>query len=277
VADVTSIASTLAPQKLDQRLPNRNTGDELDVLSQTINRLLDRIAAHLQQRHDLLANSAHELRSPLAAIRSSVEVALNERRSAAEHEELLLDIMGQCEGLEALVNQLLLLAETEAAESRERSEQVSWSDVVKSSVEIFSAAAEVADVHLSAQVQPGVHIDGNRQYLRQVINNLLDNAIKYTPAGGSVLVQLKANGMHESELRVEDTGVGIAAEDLPRVFERFYRGDKARRREHGARGTGLGLSICQSVIEAHGGKISIQSRPNGGTAVMVVLPSAANG
>jgi len=202
---------------------------------------------------------------------------LNERRSAAEHEELLLDIMGQCEGLEALVNQLLLLAETEAAESREGSEQVSWSEIVKSSVEIFSAAAEVADLQLSAHVEPGILIDGNRQHLRQVINNLLDNAIKYTPAGGKVNVQLSADGLHESVLRVDDTGAGIAAEDLPRVFERFYRGDKARRREHGARGTGLGLSICRSVVEAHGGKIAIQSQPNGGTTVTVVLPGKSDG
>jgi signal transduction histidine kinase len=277
LTEFTRVASTLAPIKLGQRLPVQNTGDELDVLSQTINKLLDRIDKHLQRRRDSLANSAHELRSPLAAIRSSVEVALNDQRSAAEYEELLLDIIEQCEGLESLVNQLLLLAETEDAGARESFELVSWSDLVMYSVDVFRAAAEVANVELAEHIEPGILVRGNRQHLRQVINNLLDNAIKYTPGGGSVSVHLTASDAHEAVLRVMDTGVGIPAEDLPRVCERFFRGDKAHRRQYGTGGTGLGLSICQSVVEAHGGTIKVDSHLGDGTTVTVSLPLGTRG
>lgn len=148
VGEIIQTASRLRPSHLDERLPVRGTGDELDQLAETVNGLLDRIAAYLQQRRDFVANSAHELRSPLAAIRSSVEVALSSGRSADEYEDLLVDILDQSGTLETLVNQLLLLSETEVDQLRKQGEQIAFDEIVSKSVEMFRGVAESKEVDL---------------------------------------------------------------------------------------------------------------------------------
>ncbi|HEX6987495.1 MAG TPA: PAS domain-containing sensor histidine kinase [Planctomycetaceae bacterium] len=270
VADIIDTASRLRPNRLDERLPNRGTGDELDKLAATVNRLLDRIADYLRERRDFLANSAHELRSPLAAIRSTVEVALQSGRLPPQDEETFAVVIDQCRSLEHLVNQLLLLAETEAERLTDRAEEVRLDRLVATAVDMFAAAAELKDVTIrTAALEPAV-VRGNRSHLRQVVNNLLDNAVKFTPARGNVTADLRLDGMN-AVLTVADTGTGIAAEDLPHVFDRFFRGDRSRQRD--GRGTGLGLSICRAVVTACGGTITAESRPGDGTTIVVTLPN----
>ncbi len=265
----------LRPSELNERLQIRKTGDELDRLSATINSLLDRIATYLNQRRDFIANAAHELRSPLAAIRSSVEVAMNSKRSPQEYEELLLELIDECQMLETLVNQLLLLAESDANSLKTQDERVNLSQVVHSCAEMFRGVAESREIALVEETEPSIVVDGNRTYLRQVLNNLLDNALKFTPAGGRVTLR-----MHQDSLTglvvldVHDTGCGIPEADQPHVFERFFRGDKSRQREGQQRGTGLGLSICRAILEAHRGQISVHSAPRSGTMFRVTLPGA---
>ncbi|MEW4527369.1 HAMP domain-containing sensor histidine kinase [Maioricimonas sp. JC845] len=273
VGEIIQTASRLRPSHLDERLPVRGTGDELDQLAETVNGLLDRIAAYLQQRRDFVANSAHELRSPLAAIRSSVEVALSSGRSADEYEDLLVDILDQSGTLETLVNQLLLLSETEVDQLRKQGEQIAFDEIVSKSVEMFRGVAESKEVDLQLGRCDRVDILGNRTHLRQVVNNLVDNAVKYTLEGGRVDVELvHLTDDRAARLIVRDTGIGISDEDLPHVFERFFRADRSRSREHGITGTGLGLSICQAVALAHGGTIVCDSRLDEGTTVTVILP-----
>ncbi|MGN6137145.1 MAG: ATP-binding protein [Aureliella sp.] len=264
-------ADRLRPQQMEERLPIRHTEDEIDQLSLSFNRLLDRIAEYLTKRQDFLANSAHELRTPLAALRSTAELALNSDRTVDEYRELLESIVSECGNLEQLVNQLLLLSETESAHFETRGEIVDFSKITSDACDMFGAVAESRGVTLATEIAPDVLVDGSRLHLRQLLNNLIDNAIKFIPNEGRVTVELASTAAGQC-LKVRDTGVGIAEAELRRMFERFYRGDRARRRSTPTRGTGLGLSICRAIAEAHGGTIAISSQPGVGTEVVVNLP-----
>lgn len=273
LAAINRTAAQLQPTNLAERLPDRGTGDELDHLSRTINGLLDRIAAYVGRNQDFLANAAHELRSPLAAIRSSAEVALAAPRPTEEYQELLSEIVDDCGQLAALVNQLLLLAESDAGVLHADLETVEFDRIVSRALEMFQGVADEQGVTLRMAPAPEVEVRGDAKRLRQVVNNLLDNAIKYTPPGGTVSVDLQRDAAdNTATLVVHDTGAGIPQTDLPHVFERFYRGDRSRQRRMAQHGTGLGLAICQALVQAHRGHIEIDSRLGGGTTVRVTLP-----
>lgn len=273
VGEITRTADRLRPSHLDERLPVRGTGDELDQLALTVNRLLDRIAEDLQEKRDFLANAAHELRTPLAAIRSSVEVALGSGRSREEYEDLLVEIIDQGTSLEMLVNQLLLISESETEGLKSEFSDVAIDDVVTRAVDMFGGVAESRGVVLELPHCASAVVPGNRNLLRQLVNNLIDNAVKYTPADGRVTVELSLDEKQEGiVLTVSDTGIGISPRDVPRVFERFFRADKSRSRVTDTVGTGLGLSICRAVAAAHGGTIACKSCLKGGTRMTVWLP-----
>ncbi len=272
LARIIATTARLQPDHLNERLPVRGTRDELDRLALTINGLLDRIARYLEQVRAFTANAAHELRSPLTAMHSSLQVSLNAERSAEEYQEILSDVLEEADGLRLLVNRLLLLAESDAGPMCAGAKPVQLDAVVRRSAEMFQAVAEAAGVGLEVEKLEPLVVQGDATYLWQVVNNLLDNAIKYTPAPGRVRVTLTEEAPGTAVLRVADSGLGIAPADLPHVFERFYRGDKGRGRRGAARGTGLGLSICQSIVAAHRGTISVTSTPGQGTTVTVRLP-----
>ncbi|MCA9270849.1 MAG: HAMP domain-containing histidine kinase [Planctomycetales bacterium] len=269
---MTHTAARLRPSRLDERLEDRGTGDELDQLARTINGLLDRIAVHLERKQDLLANAAHELRTPLAAIRSSIEVALNEQRSTDDYIDLLGEIIEESGHLSSLVNQLLLLSEAEADRPLDGFTCVELDRIVRGSVDMFQGVAESLGVQLHADLQP-LAVRGRADYLKQVVNNLLDNAIKFTPAEGKVSVALRpAAEKGFVEFSVADTGIGIDAADQQRVFERFYHRPATVHEQQQRQGTGLGLSICRAVVQAHGGRIRLASQPRAGTTFIVELP-----
>ncbi len=273
IQKIINTARRLRPSKLDERLPIRSTGDELDQLSLTINHLLDRIGDYLLRHREFIANAAHELRSPLAAIQSSVEIGLNSDRTMEEYKELLYQTVEQCRTLALLVNQLLLLAESDIAKALSTEQIVPLGHVVERSVDMFRAIAEERDIQLRASIAESVTVPGDTFRLRQVVNNLLDNALKFTERGGVVSVELEHDReQRRAVLKVSDTGIGIDSEELPHIFERFYQVDRARERESCARGNGLGLSICQSIVHAHGGQIDVQSGRGRGTTFVVTLP-----
>lgn len=267
--EIINTTEHMRPGQLDQRLTIRGTHDELDRLSTTINGFLDRIAAYIRQNREFTANAAHELRSPLTAIQSSLEVALASDRTTAEYQELLAEVLDECENLRVLVNHLLLLSESDAGRLQIDKKLINLDQVVRQACDMFQAVGESSDVTLRITRLDSAECAGHAGSLRQVINNLIDNAIKFTPAGGRVSVSVTALP-DEIELRVEDTGIGIPAGDLPFILQRFYRGDKGRERVH--RGSGLGLSISDSIISAHHGRIRIESQPGVGTTVIVNLP-----
>ncbi|HTN76755.1 MAG TPA: HAMP domain-containing sensor histidine kinase, partial [Pirellulaceae bacterium] len=273
LASMIHIMARLRPAKLDERLTIRRTGDELDQLSLTFNRLLDRIAEHLQEHRDSMSNAAHELRTPLAAIRSSIEVCLNEQRTYDEYKELLANLIDECQSLETLVNQLLLLAEAEADRLKNMGQYVDFHTVLERCVDMFRGVADFKHVELCLDPPPAVLVEGNRNHLRQLLNNLFDNALKFTPPDGRITITLERDEQQRRAiLKVQDTGFGISAEELPHIFERFYRGDRSRRRDQETRGTGLGLCICQSVVLSHRGTIDVSSTPGKGTTFTITLP-----
>lgn len=274
IANIIVTASRLQPKQLNERLPIRGTNDELDRVSATINGMLDRIADYIEKNRAFVANAAHELRSPLAAIRSSAEVALNRSRTPEEYATVLTDMIEETGRLSSMVNRLLLLAESDAGRTAPALGVVSRIDkVVRESIEMFQAVAEARDVNLVCEALPPLLVMGEEASLRHVVRNLIDNAIKYTPAGKKIILRL--SGDNESAyLAVEDEGCGIEPADLPRVFERFFRGDRSRHRDDARAGTGLGLSICHAIVTGLGGEIRVNSELGKGSTFHVSLPLA---
>jgi heavy metal sensor kinase len=277
ITQIITTTAQLQPSNLNERLPIRGTDDEIDQLSHTINGMLDRLATFIDRNRDFVANAAHELRSPLTAIRSSVEVALNRSRTPEEYVAILTDVIEEIGRLAGLVNRLLILAEADAGRLTGKNQCTRLDKIVLESVDMFEAVAESTGVRLTiGDIAPAV-VPGDETCLRQVVRNLIDNAIKYNRAAGEVVVRLRADpGKSKVTLIVSDTGVGIDGDVLPRVFERFYRADKARSRESERQGYGLGLSICQTIIQALHGEISIETHVGQGSTFTIVLPLVAD-
>ena len=277
IAQIIATTADLQPGNMNERLPIRGTGDEIDQLSQTINGMLDRLALYIHNNQDFVANAAHELRSPLAAIRSSVEVGLNRSRTPEEYALILTDVVEEIGRLAGLVNRLLILAEGDAGRLAGKDQFARLDKIVRESVDMFDAVAEMRGVRLKMGEMAAALVRGDETYLRQVVRNLIDNAIKYNKNPGEVVVSLRGKGQKQAVLTVRDTGIGIDAGMVPRIFERFYRADKSRTRENERSGYGLGLSICQAVIHALHGEITVQSHPAQGTTFTVRLPLIEDG
>lgn len=267
----------LRPSHLNERLELRGVGDELDQLAGKINKFLDQIAEHLRKNREFVANAAHDLRSPLAAIQSTVEVTLEKARTVTEHEELLFQIEDEVQYLAQVVNHLLQLAETESTSPADVIlEPVRLSDIVNKSLEMFVPVAEEAEVNLTFDPANDLVVLGQPRQLRQVVINLVDNAIKFTLKGGEVRIGMESDPKNGwGILTVSDTGIGIPPESVDRVFDRFYQVDKARHRFGSHRGNGLGLSICQSIIQSFGGSITVKSEMDVGTTFRVQLRLAS--
>jgi signal transduction histidine kinase len=278
ISRIIAMTAHLQPSAMNERLPIRGTGDEIDRLSLTINELLDRLASHIERNRDFVANAAHELRSPLAAIRSSAEVGLNKSREPEEYAAILADVIEEIGRLAGLVNRLLILAEGDAGRLAGRDQFTRLDKIVRESVDMFDAVAEMKGVRLTlGDIAPAI-VCGDETYLRQVVRNLIDNAIKYNANPGAVNVHLRVESAKKQVmLIVSDSGIGIDQQVLPRIFERFYRADKSRTRENERAGYGLGLSICQTIVKALGGEITVMSEPGRGSTFVVRLPLIVDG
>lgn len=266
VANCIAAARRLNPHDLSARLPLSGTRDELDQLASTINQLLDRVAQHHEQMVRFTADASHELRGPLAALQAAIEVSLQCPRTEEGYRDLLGTLGEQCQRLTDLVNALLLLARADAGQITIEKRPVDLVDLVRQSVDLYQPLADERAVRITTDLTDHVLFIGDRLRLGQLVTNLLDNAIKFTDAGGTVLVRLRSfdRGI---ELVIKDTGVGIPAEHIPHVFDRFYRIDESR----SGRGTGLGLSICRWIVAAHEGTIEIVSTQGRGTTVTIGL------
>jgi heavy metal sensor kinase len=268
------LTEEITADRLDRRLPVANAGDELGHLAQTINAMIGRLERSFAEVRRFTADASHELRTPLTAIRTEAEVALDRPLTVEAHQQLLGSILEECERLTRLTDQLLALSREDAGPARPTREPIDLTSLLDGVVETMRPLAEAKGLHLYLTRESGVQVYGEETRLREVFYNLLDNAIKYTPEGGKVEVELSRQGQ-AAVVRLRDTGIGIPEEHLPRVFDRFYRVDKARSREQG--GTGLGLSIAQAIVTAHGGRIDLASAPGQGTTCTVTLPQEANG
>lgn len=263
----------ITAERLNRRLDVRNPHDELGRLGQTINAMIARLQRSFAEIRRFTADASHELRTPISVIRTESEVAMTKPPNAEEYRTFVGSILEECEHLTKLTDQLLTLAREDPGVTAHLTERFDLATLVSDAAEIMRPLAEAKQQTVSVDANDEVVVAGDAARLRQAVYNLLDNAIKYTPEGGHLAVSLRT--LHDQAvLEVRDTGIGIAAEHLPHVVERFYRVDKARSREEG--GTGLGLSIVDSISAAHGGRIEITSRLGEGTTCTVYLPRSKN-
>jgi heavy metal sensor kinase len=270
VDHIARTARAITAQELGRRLDVPATGDELQRLSETLNDMLARLETAFAETTRFTADASHELRSPVSLIRTTAEVALRRPRSGEEYRQALEGILQESERTSGLVQDLLTLTRADAGVDGWSLSRVDLRALVGALREQLGALCEGRGLtlHLDAPEQ-SVFVDGEQAALARMVVILADNAAKYTPASGEVRVTLRTvDGT--AEIEVADTGMGISAEDLPRVFERFYRADKARSRESG--GAGLGLSIAKWIVDRHGGRITIESEAGKGCLVRVQLP-----
>ncbi len=271
IASMNSQTQRISAENLSARLDVTNSRDELGRLATTINDLLARLENSFKEQQRFIADASHELRTPLAVLRGETEVSLSKPRTIDEYQQSLSLIQDEAEQLSRIVEDLFILARqpinTRAALNKER---VSLNDAVKDCARAAQVLATQKGVRLKLENDsPSIALNGNQELIRRLILNLLDNAVKYTPAGGEISLALaRENG--NAEIVVRDTGIGIPESAQPRVFDRFYRVDKARARAMG--GAGLGLSIAQWIVEVHGGEISVVSTSGEGSTFTVVLP-----
>lgn len=269
VAAITQAAKKIGSDGLSkQRLAIDNPQDELGQLAQTFNKMLDQLEAAFSAQQRFVADAAHELRTPLTVLRGEIEVALRRTRSPEEYQEVLHSNLEEIERLSRLTNNLLTLARADAGEPIVYAEPFDCSALCHEVCEKLVPWVQKKEVELHLDCEEGVLLVGDRGGIERVIANLAENAIKYSPRGEQVRVSL-CRADEQVKLVVADTGVGIPQEELPHIFERFYRVDKARTRSLG--GSGLGLAIVKTVVEAHKGRIEVTSEIGKGSTFTVWL------
>jgi len=269
-------AEQISMQNLDERLPVVPTGDALQRLSISLNHMLARLRDSVQTSRRFLADASHELRTPLTVIKGELQEVMGHagqvELSAAQVRERIGSVLEEVDRLEHLVAGLLVLSRLDAGEAQREWVDVNLGELAASTAEQMRLLAEDRGIQLDATMLPPVTVRGDRGRLKQVIVNLLDNAIKFTPRGGIVSVRTEQHN-HRGMLEVCDSGVGIPAAALPYVFNRFYRVDEARSREDG--GAGLGLSIVHAICAAHDAQIDVDSAPGSGSCFRLRFPSTA--
>lgn len=274
VADVTRHAEGITSTNLSERLPVIKTGDELERLSISLNHMIAGLESAFQHIARFSADASHELRTPLTILQLELEGIVQHPRLAPELVDQIGSALEETHRLSRIVENLLIISRLDAGEACIEKVPLDLGELVSTTADQMRLLAEEKSVSLRCDVSQDVWIEGDKARLKQVIVNLTDNAIKYTPAGGQVTIAVRATEAG-ALLEVADTGVGISAEALPHVFERFYRTDKARSRDSG--GAGLGLAIVKSICSAHNAEIRVLSTEGQGSRFIVQIANGAAG
>lgn len=269
---MSSTAESISERELSLRIDLARLPRELRTLGATLNAAFDRLEHAFDRQTRFTADASHEMRTPLAVLRTQMEHALRRDRTPGEYKETLEACLRSTLRMSRVVEQLLALASANAGETRVLRDRVSLEEVVQEALREAEREAESSSISLQRALVPVVVL-GDSALLHEVVVNLVSNAIRYNRSGGFVRVVLRLAG-DDAHLCVEDDGEGIPEEALPRVFERYFRVDPARSRQRG--GAGLGLSIVQWIVAAHGGTIAISSRLGQGTTITIALPRASD-
>ena len=273
VDEITLAARDIGSQDLGKRLTVHKTGDELERLAETLNGMLTRLEAAFQRITKFTADASHELRTPVSVMRASAEIALRKSATEDEYREALGQILHESERLSQLIEQLLILARSDSGSAVLPMVRTDLTEPFRNACQQASLRAEQKQLAFFERMPPQpLWVQGDSSSLERLFSVLLDNAVKYTPEGGRIDVQLNSeDGFAVAAIR--DTGIGVAPQDVPHVFERFYRADRARSRDLG--GSGLGLAIGSWIAQVHGGEIRLKSEPSRGSCFEVRLPLAS--
>jgi len=301
---VTQTARMITSQNLNQRIQTLKVKDEISRLIDTFNEMISRLDQSFRQIKQFTTDASHELKTPLTILKGEVEVALRKKRTLYEYEQILESNLEEIDRMSKIVEDLLLLSKADIGEIRLNREEIHLPRFISGLTEQMKILAQPKNIRIEiSNHQNEIHVLGDALRMRELFINLIENGIKYTEAGGSILITLtietdpppdlehgpakrealrraggSVNSMTPKERKavafakiiVADTGIGIALEDQEKIFNRFFRVDKARSREQG--GSGLGLSICKWIVEAHQGEITVESEPGKGSSFIVRLP-----
>lgn len=266
ITKLTSKMKTISDQNLQERVEGIKGEDEIGQLAKSFNNLLDRLSEAFAREKRFIGDVAHELKTPLATMKSSFEVALSKKRTNEEYESILKSAVAEADQLSSLLNNVLDLAWTEARSNREAT-RVNLTELTKELSEIGQKLAVGKAIEVVTSIEPEIYTTGFKDKLARAILNIMENAVKYSPSGSRIEVILeKAPG--KALINITDQGIGIKAEELPHIFDRFYRGSKTDK----VLGSGLGLAIAKSIVNLHQGEIKVKSTPGKGSSFIIVLP-----
>jgi heavy metal sensor kinase len=261
---INTVENVITTGRMSERMPLRQTNDEIARLARLFNDMLEKNETLIRRMREALDNVAHDLRTPLTRLRGVAELALQGEPDAKTCRDALLDTMEESDRVLTMLNTLMDISEAETGLMKLDRQAFPLAELVGEVVELFQFVVEEKNITVTANIPPGLQVVADRNRLRQVLVNLLDNAIKYTPKGGRVEISAEARS-DEVTVTVKDTGAGIPGEEIPRIWERLYRGDKSRSQ----RGLGLGLSLVRAIINAHNGRIEVQSDVGKGSSFIV--------
>ena len=277
LAPVNAIIKTargVGVQNLSSRLAVPPANDELRRLSETLNAMLARLEASVKRLTQFTADASHDLRTPVALIRTSAELALRRPRTDDEYRETLSRILATSEETTHLIENLLTLARADAGATELHFRDIDLVPHLEKIAEEAGILAAGKGIQVSSELAAGpVRVSADPAAIERLLLIVIENAVKYTPSGGKIEMSL-SNGAGNARIEIRDSGIGISDKDLPHIFERFYRADQARSRETG--GSGLGLAIARWIVDLHGGLIEAQSTLGNGSVIRITLPSAAN-
>jgi len=265
-------AQEITPEKLNARLPNDDADDELGQLARVFNDTLARLEQAFEQLRRFTSDASHELLTPLAMIRSVGEVGLQKDGSRAEYRDIVGSMLEEVNRLTSLIDNLLTISRADSGHIQLHLTIVPVMALAREAAGLLEILTEEKSLRLVLEGDEHAQVEGDCLFLRQAVVNILHNAVKYSPVRGIISVIVRNGDVNQVTIEIRDHGPGIPLEDQARVFDRFYRVDKARWRESG--GTGLGLSIAKWAVEAHGGSIGLDSTPNQGCIFRITLPSA---
>ncbi len=269
IEEIMSAAESITASELRRRLPASRINDPIGRLADVLNQMLGRLDASFEAQRNFTARAAHELRTPLTILKGEAQVALRRKRSVEEYEALLSSNLEEIEKLVVMIDELLLLARYEGGEMAAPRDPVRLDEIVAGVATGLTAVADDFGIDLQAVTDESLTVEGDSKALERLAANLVGNALRYTLQGGRVTARVKGED-HHANLIVEDTGVGIAAEDMPYIFQQFYRSPAARRMR--PEGTGLGLALSAVIAHLHGASINVTSDKGAGTRVVVSFP-----
>jgi len=266
-------AEEITQHNLSERLPVVQTGDELERLSISLNHMISRLEGSIESSKQFVADASHELRTPLTVLRGELEALAQDGQLRSQTRESLGSMLEEVDRLTEVVEGLLALSRLDAGESRAHWVRFDLAELAASTADQMSLLAEDKSIRVVCEAAADVIVEGDQARMKQVVVNLLDNAIKYTPNGGKVRLKITREGPN-ALLEIADEGIGIPQQALPHVFKRFYRVDGSRSREQG--GAGLGLSIVESICSAHGARVEVTSTPGKGSRFRIIQSLANN-